>query len=245
MRKYVPGHPITRASCRRVCVFTPNKVGRLAAYALSRYSTCSKETEQLIIQSINHSKMILNLLCLLLLVPSDTTSVDPKKEETKYVVWYSPSSATKVYGTMINFSFRDLSKDDVILPTIYGTELSINPAFVILSAFMLPYAIIFPSSHFDSLDHFKIDSFKKVYGLKFSFIDPEETESYGLDINLFGLSYKHTGLNFSIIQNKHAVINGLSLSILGNHNVKANGVQIGLFNSSKDFRGLQLGLWNR
>jgi hypothetical protein len=45
--------------------------------------------------------------------------------------------------------------------------------------------------------------------------------------------------------NSHYIVNGLTIGLLGNHDVRCNGVQIGLSNASTDLRGFQLGLWNR
>ena len=68
----------------------------------------------------------------------------------------------------------------------------------------------------------------------------------GLDINASGSFESVTnGVTVSAATNNHYVINGLTIATIANSDFKCHGVQIAMFNSCKDLKGLQFGLWNK
>lgn len=168
--------------------------------------------------------------------------------ERRYLIWYSPSRATHVYGLMINFFFEDASFTKVRngYPKICGAEVSLNPVGLIS-----PFALLFKS--FDpsfnrpqrSGNIPKYETSKKINGLLVATVNLEPTAINGLEINATGsFNTKTNGVTLSLVMNKNYLINGLTFAPIANHDVECNGIQIGLYNSSRRLKGLQIGLWN-
>jgi hypothetical protein len=174
----------------------------------------------------------------------------------KYFAWYSPSSATHVYGIMFNVWPKHLS-DTVVFgtkpylknyPIIYGTELNISPITILASGLIILHSFT-PEFH-QPPDGSAVDlcyvQFKTIHGLRISFFDIEPSIVNGLDCNLTGsFDSKTNGVTISLFVNRHLTSNGVTFGLLGNHDVECHGLQIGLFNSTNELRGIQIGLWNR
>jgi hypothetical protein len=174
--------------------------------------------------------------------------VDTIKDNRKYVIWYSPSQATQMYGIMLNFWPKDNMFKKVSYPKIYGVELNVMPIGLFMP-FVLAIHSIVPETHqplAENIDSIDFNSFKKINGIQIGLFNIEPTIICGLDINVSGsFSSKSNGLTISAVMNKHHVVNGLTFAIIGNHDTKCNGVQIGLINTCKELRGIQIGLWNK
>ena len=200
--------------------------------------------------------MIVNKLTFLLLLltfiskgQANQDTVQNITKNSKYVVWYSPSKATNVYGIMLNFLPELSSKDSTTNPlTISGIELNINP---IGAAIAFPYLLytIDPNIHKpigQSINEFNFKTFKKINGIEIATLNMDPSIINGLDLSLGGSHKSVTnGLTISGIINKHCIINGMTIGLIANHDINCNGVQIGLINSAKRLRGFQFGLWNK
>ena len=193
-------------------------------------------------------KTLLSIIFLLFVLSVNSQIDTTETKIKKYLAWVSPSDATHIYGLMFNIWPRDAFEEYETYPKIYGAELNLNPVGIIFPFF---YAI-----HLISPDHYKppsekietldFDSFKKIYGIQIGLLNIEKSIINGLDINAAGsLDSKTNGLTISAVMNKHYIMNGLTVAPFGNHDLKCKGVQIGLINSCKDLKGLQLGLWNK
>ena len=57
--------------------------------------------------------------------------------------------------------------------------------------------------------------------------------------------YSGNGMMISGVVNYAQQFNGMQISLSNHINNRGAGLQIGLFNRAKNFRGIQLGLWNK
>ena len=201
----------------------------------------TKKNDYLIMKKTILSTLFLFVFLSIQEANAQTDTVRP--DNKKYVAWFAPSGVTHMYGFMFDF-----------LPngncTTYGVEFNISPLFLFFSPMLFAHAI-FPSdfhkaeelSIVDSIDFTK---FRKINGLQIGLFDMGETVINGLDINVGGgrLSSKINGVCISAIINKNYVVNGFTIAAIANHDTKCNGLQIGIINSSKQLRGVQIGLWN-
>jgi hypothetical protein len=194
------------------------------------------------------NKLILGLLVLATcscgtgkMVTNETKNVDKK-----YVVWYSPSPATDVYGLMFNF-FPTRKDVEPEYPNIYGMEFNISPAGLLALMAIVPYAII-PNTDIKTHENrVQNDSYKQICGLQVGILNFEPSIIHGIDINPF-LSLEDSqvnGLTISGLANQHETVNGLTVAVIGNNDAHCRGVQVGLFNTCADLRGIQIGLWNK
>lgn len=172
------------------------------------------------------------------------------------------SSGSLVDSLTINGMYLDLNPIDTIVTIPGGMMISIVAAYFF--AIENPFDQSIPDSLEVRSDKIAIN---KVNGVSFSTwnFDFMSTDDFykdinGLDINLSystnqkvnGVSLstfacpntKLNGLVVSGLFNYGDQTNGLAISIFKNFSVKARGVQIALFNTSYDFKGVQIGLWN-
>ena len=170
----------------------------------------------------------------------------------KYIAWYSPSTASHVYG--VNFNLFPKFPEDTSLvkftgyPKINGLELNLNP-MGLFTPFVMAVHSVGPDTHeplLETIDSLRFGESKKINGVQLGLLNMEPSVINGLDINLTGsFESKTNGVTVSLVMNKHYVCNGITIAAIGNHDVNCNGVQIGLINSAKRMRGIQIGLWNR
>lgn len=193
-------------------------------------------------------KLFLSILLFLWAFASFAQSDSTKATNKKYVAWVSPSGATHVYGMMLNFYPRDGMKRFPEYPKIYGAEINLNP-IGLFAPFVMAIHSFDPQTHkppYEEVESVDFSVFKRIYGIQAGSINMEKSIINGLDLNVCGsFDSKTNGLTFSAIMNKHYFVNGLTFAVFGNHDSKCNGVQISLFNSCKDLKGVQLGLWNK
>jgi hypothetical protein len=195
---------------------------------------------------------ILTLLLLIVSLPTFAQNHEKTLNDTthrKYVIWYSPSEASHVYGLMLNFWAKDeYTHPKCKYPKIYGAEFNLMPLGALFPPMLLAHSLVAEthqpmSGNIDSID-FK--PFKKIYGLQIGFTNMEPSIINGIDINATGSFESVTnGITISGIMNKHYIVNGITIAAIGNHDIKCNGIQIGLFNSCKQLKGIQIGLWNK
>ena len=134
-------------------------------------------------------------------------------------------------------------------PQINGIELNINPLGAFMP-FLLTINSLDPETHqplsSENIEAINFKEYKHINGLQIGLINMEKSVINGLDINASGsFESKTNGITLSLVMNKHYVVNGVTFATIGNHDIKCNGVQIGLFNSCKDLKGIQIGLWNK
>ena len=174
-----------------------------------------------------------------------TTSLSA--QDRKYVMWYSPSKATDVYGVMLNFFPREVG--DFPDYSVYGVELDLNPLGLFTSMLMV-FEALDPELHqpdgtVEGLEKYPPAYVKKIYGLQVgTMYAAGESIIYGLDISLWSFESTVNGASISGVMNKQYIVNGLTVATLGNHNISCHGVQIGLINTCSDLQGVQFGLWN-
>ncbi|MFG6686613.1 LA_2272 family surface repeat-containing protein [Mariniflexile sp. HNIBRBA6329] len=174
-----------------------------------------------------------------------------KKNVNRYVVWFSPEKkATKVNGLMLNFFPNNVNSSDTFggYPNVNGVELNLNP-LVVFALYPLMVGIIVPEFYkppeedFSSID-FK--NFKVINGIHANILNLESTVTNGLELNLYGsFNSKTNGVSFAFILNKHYEVNGITFAYMGNQDIVCNGIQIGLFNTCRNLKGVQIGLYNK
>ncbi|KAA6303082.1 MAG: hypothetical protein EZS26_000685 [Candidatus Ordinivivax streblomastigis] len=165
------------------------------------------------------------------------------EKNSKYIVWFSPSKATDIYGIRFNV----LPIENEIPSHIFGIELNICPIVVGTFGMAVPY--FFMKSTYDirddNLSEINFGAYKKVYGLQIGPLSYEPSVICGLDINLMSIESKVHGITVSCFTGQHDVVNGFAISAIGNNDIQCNGAQVGLFNTCSDLRGFQFGLWNK
>jgi len=111
--------------------------------------------------------------------------------------------------------------------------------------------------------NFETGSFSEtdIYGISISGVFHYSRKSNGINIagvyNTIELSnglmmgvignevYSGNGMMISGVVNYAQQFNGMQISLSNHINNRGAGLQIGLFNRAKNFRGIQLGLWNK
>jgi hypothetical protein len=164
-------------------------------------------------------------------------------QESKNFIWYGPSDATHINGLMFTFWPKEKGK----LPVINGAEINLCPVAIFFAPMLLIHSVLDKDTNqplSQELDNFK--DFKKVNGIQIGFGNLDKTVINGIDINLSGsFESKVNGITVSGVLNKHYLVNGLTIGPMGNHDINCTGIQIGLLNSCKNLRGIQIGLWNK
>ena len=176
----------------------------------------------------------------------------------KYIIWFSPTKArvTHVYGIMFNFfPNMDLVCNDGICDVyepaykIYGLDLNLNPLALLATCTMLPVHVIFGfrtihgAPDLSEVDSINFSQFNRINGLQIGSINAENIVN-GLDLSAACFDSNNNGVCISIVMNRHYVMNGITIAAIANHDMKCNGIQISLINTSKQLKGVQIGLWN-
>lgn len=177
------------------------------------------------------------------LINTDINLID----RSQNILGFYPSKITKTNGVAFNY-FIPIGDPNKKRPTTNGIEIDINPLTIIMAPIAGMANIIHFSSYIvmeNNIDKKMFENLKKVNGIHASLIKLNPMIVNGIDLNVSG-TYKSkiNGISLSGLTNKQSVINGMTISVLGNDNIICNGLQIGLFNSSKTLKGIQLGVWN-
>ncbi|SDJ36558.1 LA_2272 family surface repeat-containing protein [Chryseobacterium jejuense] len=191
-----------------------------------------------------HFFLIPMLLFSSLFHASDTIKVDSLKPR---VVGFSPSKNVRnVNGVLFKY-FEE--EEDFIPKKVNGLGVGGNflgVFFPVLLFFNLPDAISKGSLN-DDYEVVPENKMTKINGVQLSLINMEPTVTNGLEINVSSNinTYAITnGVAVSPLYNLHHEIKGVSVAPFANVGQKCRGLQIGLYNSCKDFRGIQIGAWN-
>lgn len=175
---------------------------------------------------------------------SDALKVDSLRPK---VFGFSPSKNVKnVNGVLFKYFEED---DDLIPKKVNGLVMGANIVgifYPFLLAFNLPDALSKGSLN-DDYEIVSENKMNKINGLQLSLINMEPTITNGLEINVSSNinSYAITnGMAVSPLYNLHHEIKGVSVAPFANVGQKCRGLQISLYNSCEDFRGIQIGAWN-
>ncbi|WP_160136365.1 LA_2272 family surface repeat-containing protein [Chryseobacterium sp. c4a] len=178
-----------------------------------------------------------------LIYASDTISVDSLKHR---FIAASPSKNIKNVNGLL---FKYFDQEEKMIPKkVNGLGMGFNPLGLFFPALLIVYL---PGADRWSLNNdygvVPENKMNKINGVQLSLINMEPTITNGLEINVSSNinTYAVThGVAFSPILNFHHEIKGVSVAPLANVGQKCRGLQIGLYNSCKDFRGIQIGGWN-
>jgi hypothetical protein len=163
-----------------------------------------------------------------------------------------PSKADQINGWTIGLLLLDENNNKCDSMIINGLYTNISPAQV-AGVMLIPYMIGAPFEleekeiKMNHLDTNRNIIENKINGLSIGIV--EITDWYVVNgIQISGLShsmYKLNGLSVSLGESFYSSFKGVMISGLLNQTLKGKGLQIGLVNSSKTLRGVQIGLWNR
>ena len=163
------------------------------------------------------------------------------------VVGFSPSK--KVENTTVLIKYFDDFEEGFKSKKVNGLCLGLN-----IIGIFLPPLILFnlPELGKGGLTDFGSSEklpgkMNKINGLQFSIINMEPTTTNGLEINIasnIGTLSKTNGVSLSPIFNIHHTSNGIAIATFANVSQKCRGLQIGLINSCKNSKGIQIGFWN-
>ncbi|HEY9047048.1 MAG TPA: hypothetical protein VIN08_14185 [Ohtaekwangia sp.] len=130
-------------------------------------------------------------------------------------------------------------KDSLLVKGVCIETLSLGFVFPILGSFLTRDSILFarpPEPTTVRIKGVNINAFGSV----------GDTEISG--VYLGGVATIVTSLNGFSFSGLHTIshrFKGVCISVLRNQSKKGKGFQLALFNSCKDFRGIQIGLWNK
>jgi hypothetical protein len=174
-----------------------------------------------------------------------------KKDINRYVIWFSPEKkATHVHGFMLNFMPNGFINSNGIegYPNVNGIELNVNP-LVVFPLYQLMIGIIIPEFYKppeEALSGINFEDFKIINGIQVAIVNTESTFTNGIELSCFGsFNSRIDGVAFAIFMSKHYVVNGISFATMGNQDIVCNGIQIGLFNTCRNLKGIQIVLWNK
>lgn len=183
------------------------------------------------------------LLLSCLMSAADTLKVDSLKP--RFVAASPSKNVRNVNGLLLKYFDQE---DNFTPKKVNGLGMGFNPLGFFFPALFIVYL---PSADRWSLNSdYSIvpeNKMNTINGIQLSLINMEPTVTNGLEIsissNINTYAITH-GVAVSPILNFHHEIKGVSIAPLANVGQKCRGLQIGLYNSCKDFRGLQIGVWN-
>jgi len=163
--------------------------------------------------------------------------------KVKKGVWFTPTAANIIKG--VNIGIQTMNVNDEPL-AIQGVNLNID-MFTFFYAF--GYLFDVPSNNAlinmpDSVDKSAMQNRVKGFSASFGGLAGDMQVS-GVSFNAgFCKVTESKGVVVSGSQNLVDEFHGMEITALRNKAVKGRGVQLGLLNICKDFKGIQIGLWN-
>lgn len=187
---------------------------------------------------------ILALLMSCLLFSQDSLANISDKAK---VFGFSPSKKTKnINGILLKY--YDEIDNEIVPKKVNGIGLGFNGLGI-----FIPFLMLVNIGSIDNWD-FPIhspetvpDKMNKINGLQLSIINMEPTVTNGLELSFssnIGAPAVINGVSISPLYNIHHTSNGFVISPIANISQKCRGVQIALYNSCKDVKGIQIGFWN-
>ena len=195
------------------------------------------------------------------------------KQKLRFPVWLTHSKNTDILGLSLGFFPNDFESKQCITRT-YGVRLEAFPlSFVYFLAPKSPisrnekvyqasidgnvsqqiYGVNLSTGTFENIDAYGISVTgfmhysRKNNGIAVAGLTNSIERANGMVIGFGGNEvYQGNGIMLSSVWGNGAMrFNGLQISVENHIFNKGSGIQIGLFNSAKNFRGLQFGLWNK
>jgi hypothetical protein len=171
------------------------------------------------------------------------------------LIWVLPSVDTKINGIAGGLALTSF-KDNDSQPTTIVNGLSVE---LIGLGLLVPLAPSHPfygendkllanETHLDSTIATYSREKYRVNGISISSggVAGNDIAVNGLNISgLNTLTAKTNGLSICVFANFSAILNGVSIAGLYNSSLQTKGLQVGLFNTTKRLRGFQIGLWNK
>jgi len=171
--------------------------------------------------------------------------------KVRNVVGFVPSRADKINGWTIGWwSFLDENECDSMV--INGFHTNIAPTQIV-GFVLIPYMVgaLFELDEKElkmtALDTSRTLTESKINGISISIVELADWYTVS-GIQISGITHsmhKLNGLSISLGESFYDSFNGIMISGLLNQTYKGKGLQIGLVNSSRTMRGIQIGLWNR
>lgn len=158
-------------------------------------------------------------------------------------VWFSPTAATKVKGVNLGLQTTSSEVDGL---TVEGVNISAD----FLSVFMTMYGMFMlgeDNNLINMADTVDRSGMKyHIDGLSISgggLIENQQVRGVSINGGICTVTQAN-GLVITGFQNITGEFNGVMVTALRNRSVKGRGLQVGLLNICKDFKGIQIGLWN-
>jgi hypothetical protein len=170
----------------------------------------------------------------------------PMHAQDRYVIWFMPSKAEAIHGIAINSWFSSAHFNDDIL--INGAQVQISP----IAVFPCIYNIAalaqgsYLQGYIEKCNNLSPGKSRKtINGVNITIADWGIHKLNGCEINLMSSEVIYVnGVSISGLHNKNKERHGLAIAGVSNLSAESRGVEIALFNNSRDFRGVQLGIWN-
>lgn len=169
---------------------------------------------------------------------------DPKPARVyrdRNVLWFSPTNASTVRGVNIGLLTMSLKQQPF---NIYGVNLNADVASFIFAIYGL--ALLSDNSFAHMADTVDLEYDGTMKGISISGGGLFMTSRvHGLSINgVMFFADEMKGVVVTGTQSMCTNFAGVMISGLRNRSVKGRGVQVGLLNVCRDFKGIQVGLWN-
>ncbi len=164
------------------------------------------------------------------------------------IIGFSPSKNNQnINGVLIKY-FDEI--DSEISPKkVNGIGLGVNPLGVFFPVLVLVSIPEIDKWSFDEIGSTAIpEKMNKINGLQLSIVNMEPTVTNGVEVNVssnLGAPSIINGVAISPLFNIHHTQKGIAIATFANVGAKCRGLQIGLFNNCSDFKGLQIGFWNK
>jgi hypothetical protein len=177
--------------------------------------------------------------------PQLTKNTLPKAKPrlVKNWFWFSPSHATQINGLCVGLE-SDLDDEPLI---IKGVNLNSDGTSMFIGMFSL-FRLFTDLSVANIPDTVATGRFtNEVNGLSISLggLMGKSLRVRGLSINgVMSAAAEMTGLHITTTQNRSDSFKGVIITGFTNRAIRGRGLQIGLVNTCKDLKGIQLGLWN-
>lgn len=212
------------------------------------------------------------VLVILILLVSIQMSAQDQKQKLRGPVWIAHSANTDVLGISLAAFPEDSPKEEDLVRT-YGMRVEVfllSPFYFIAPGSPISnsnevyddkmldktslqvYGINLSTGTYQGIDNYglSITGFmhysRKNYGISLAGVTNEIENGNGL-IAAFGGNavYEGNGIMVSTVWGNSSMrFNGLQISGFNSIIESGSGVQIGLWNTAKNFKGIQFGLWN-